>query len=548
MKISSYTRVILLIALFSSPVFGQISNEFMTGATKGLVDTLGYETTKTLTKEVIGLLERPIDPDKYVLGPNDELTISIVSSKSLQFKVMVTPEGKLPIPYVGIVNVKDKTLSESEKIIIEKVKKVINTDDVAVTLSEIRKFKVTVSGAVRKPNTVPATPVDRVSEAIEKAGGLKYNASVRKILLYRYGLDHPIKVDLVGFNLRIDDSDNPFLMGGDHIVVPVVDDDNFIEIFGEVSSKGKFEFVEGDSLSTLIGFALGFNDLALLDSVELARVENRTMVTKRILDLTSWKGKYNSTEGLPNNIPLESGDRVFVRKISDAPITETVVILGEVTYPGYYASTRGQTKVLDLIKQAGGFTKDALIESTTLIRQKEYLNQDDEMDRLHRTPASEMSENERRYFQARVREKKGVMAIDFKKIIKNPESADNVYLENLDSIYVPQKKIFVNVQGRVNKPGLVIFDPTFTYLDYIQAAGGYGFRADENETIIAKTKGEQFLAESLNYTIEPGDNILVPPESEVSFWETFMDALTVIVQIASVVGVIVSMVILTRSN
>jgi polysaccharide export outer membrane protein len=158
-----------------------------------------------------------------------------------------------------------------------------------------------------------------------------------------------------------------------------------------------------------------------------------------------------------------------------------------------------------------------------------------------------MSENEQRYFQARVREKKGYMALDFEKIVSDTNVVDNVYLEDEDSLYVPPKKIFVNVQGRVNNPGLIVYKADYNYMDYITLAGGYGFRADEGETMIVKSKGEQFNAESFDYTIEPGDNILVPPEKEVSGWTVLSEGLTIAVQLASIVGLVVSLMALSRN-
>ena len=105
---------------------------------------------------------------------------------------------------------------------------------------------------------------------------------------------------------------------------------------------------------------------------------------------------------------------------------------------------------------------------------------------------------------------------------------------------LPQKKYFVNVQGRVITPGLVTFRENYTYLDYINAAGGFAYRADEGETFIHKTRGEQYLAEDMNYIIEPGDNILVPPEKPSTFWKDMNTGLQVTVSFLGIVMVIVT--------
>ncbi len=545
--LNSRYSIIPLILLFNfCYLSSQIRNEVITGALKGELDTLAFETTRKIVKETTGLQEEPIDPDKYIIGPNDELLIIIVTTQPRQFRVTVSPDGILAIPSVGAVNLRDKSLTEARELIIEKTRKIFSTNEISVVLSELRQFKVIVSGDVHKPNIVPATAVDRVSEVIEKAGGMKFTASVRHIKLYRKQNNQFLKVDLLKFLRGLDKDANPTVLDGDQIIVPELNEASTIGIFGDVPSSGEFEFVEGDSLSALFRFALGFFDSALLDSVELIRYTTSYYSDRIILDLSSWKETFYQNETLDYDIQLRPGDRVFVPKKADWTSASKVVIKGEVKYPGYYAITKNKDRVSDLIKRSGGFTSDASLEGAELIRQKELKTKDDEMERLWRTPPSEMSENELRYFQARVREKRGYMAINFQKILEDNSVSDNVFLQDEDSIYVPPKKIFVNVQGRVNNPGLVLFNPAYNYLDYIIAAGGFGFRADEDETLVVKSKGEQFLAKDLKYKLEPGDNILVPPEREVSVWKFITEGLTVAVQLASIVGLVISLMALTR--
>ncbi len=544
-----YIRFLLMLMIFVTGINileSQIRNEIITGAIKGELDTLALETTKKIVKEATGLLEEPIDPDVYILGPNDELFIIIVSAEPMQFKVKISPDGVLAIPTVGAVDLKNKTLSEARNLITEKVKKIYKTNEISVTINELRQFKVIVSGNVHKPNLVPATAVDRVSEVIEKAGGMKYNASVRHIKLFRKLTNEFLKVDILKFLRGLDKDANPKVLDGDMIIVPEINENSTIGIFGDVPSSGEFEFVEGDSLSTLFRFALGFFDSALLDSVELIRYTTSYTSERIVLDLSDWREKFYLNLPLSNDIPLTSGDRVFVPKKSDWTMASKVAIMGEVKYPGHYAITKNKDRVSDILKRAGGFTQGASLEAAELIRQKEFKTRDEEMERLWRTPPSEMSENELRYFQARVREKKGYMAINFRKILEDPTVSDNILLEDEDSIYVPTKKIFVNVQGRVNNPGLVLYNPDYNYLDYIIAAGGFGFRADEDETLVVKSKGEQFLAKDMNYKLEPGDNILVPPEKEVSIWKLVTEGLTVAVQLASIVGLVISLMALSK--
>lgn len=535
----SIISLLLLVGLWSRS-FSQISNEYMTGATKDELDTLALERTQQIVKETMGIPETPVDVEKYILGPGDELNILIITPKPREYKLEVSPEGMISIPYVGSIDVKNKTLADSRRIIIDKVNKIFNASEVSVTLKTLRKFKVIVGGAVQKPNIVTATAVDRVSEVIERAGGMKFDASIRKIALYRDNGREYLPVDLLKFSRGRRKDANPTVLGGDQIIVPQKDEETKIAIYGNIPSPGEFEFNSGDSLSTLFRFGLGFFDSAELDSVEITRYYGKGETKKWFLNLSSWRDKFLTEQPLPNDMPLLPGDIVFVRKKFDWQKVYKVAIEGEVKYPGYYAIPKNLLRISDLIERAGGLTDDAAIESAFLVRKKELKARDEEMERLWRIPPSEMSENENRYFQARVREKRGYLAINFKDIFEKNSIENNIILQDEDSLYIPAKKPFINVQGRVNNPGLVGFDPKMTYLDYIDRAGGYGFRADEGETMVVKPKGEQFLAESQNYTLEPGDNILVPPLSEKSFWKILTEGLTVLVQIASIAGLVIA--------
>ena len=520
----------------------------LSGATKDAIDTLAVENAQTWTKETGGLLEREIDPDKYILGPGDVFSISIISSEVLQFDSEVSPEGNLLIKAIGIINLKEKSLTDAKKLILNKIKGSLNVADAEITLKKLKQFKVTVSGAIPKPLTVSATSADRVSEVIERAGGLQFESSERNIQIVRKNEAKKIRADLLKYFMLGVEEANPFVMGGDLVIVLPASMKESIEIQGEVFSPGEFEFVEGDSLSTLIRFGQGFLGSALLDSVELARFsETGDNIILQNLDLRSWKNKLLSNEKLTGDFALKPGDRVYIRKATKWQNTDYIVIEGEVKYPGKYAIVENQTKLRDIITKAGGFTEDASIDRVEFIRQKDALEKDAQIERLNRMAVTDMSQSELRYYRAKVNEKRGAMSIDFKEVINNPDSENNIPLIHQDSIIVPIIKDYINVQGRVNNPGNIKYRPGLTYLDYVQLAGGFAFRADENETFITKPQGGQYLAKDIErYVLEPGDVILVPTQTEYTFMEIFTTTLTIVSQLVTIAGVVFAVTNATR--
>lgn len=118
------------------------------------------------------------------------------------------------------------------------------------------------------------------------------------------------------------------MLGGDKILVPYIIDEDCIEVEGNVYQPGPYEFVPGDSLLNVLRYAQGLNSTALPDSVEISRFEESGMRTVRtFIDLNS-----------PScNIPMQYGDRVYVRQRTGAYNSIEVAIDGGVAHPGRYS-------------------------------------------------------------------------------------------------------------------------------------------------------------------------------------------------------------------
>lgn len=514
----------------------------LTGARKGYIDTLSKETSQRLTDEAQGILEKEIDPKHYFVGPGDAFHISVVAVEPITYEATVSPLGVLILPYAGAADLKGKNLEQAIETIKTQLKKVYKTDEIFVTLRKIRKFKISVAGEVMKPSIVPATAAERVSELIEKAGGATSDASMRKIKVLRSNPEDTLRADLMKYFFTADKSANPFVNGGDFILVPRIDENSTIKMFGEVKKPIEVEFVEGDRLSDLAKFCKGFLESAFLDSVEFARFSSETGdLTIKYIDLSSWDDRLITADELLGDFALKSGDRFYVRKKRDWRQSNYVAVGGAINFPGRYPIENDKERVFDIIRRAGGLKTNASLESAFLTRWEYFNIEDLEMNRLANMKKEERSEEEEKYYRARANERKGVVSINFSKIIRDPNSPDNIVVMKRDSIYIPTIKEFVNVQGRVNKPGMVQYEEGLTYLDYIERAGGYGYQADEDGTLLVKGNGSRYLADKMDYVIEPGDNLLVPPKEEISFMDVFSTSLTIATQIVTIIAVVAAL-------
>lgn len=509
-------------------------------ARPGEYDTVGVKMSAELAKDNVGLMENAIDPTTYLLGPGDMVSVFVGSLEPKLFDLMISPEARLVIPTIGVIVVKGKTLAETEQLVTEKVAKVYKTQSVSLSLKKIRTFKVMVTGNVRTPGYIPASPADRLSEVIERAGRLLFNAAQRNIIIKREGLAEPIIADLTRFYLLGEKAGNPTMQGGDVVTVPPYPEDEIIDISGAVGSPAKFEFTAGDKLSTIVRFAQGFLSSAVTDSIEIVRFKNRGSETQQIfVDASTWGSRLLQGESsLANDTELHAGDRIYVRERLNYHASSTVAIKGEVKFAGRYGINPTGTTVADIIERAGGFTELASLENSMLIRRKDTRDEIDvEHARLLGVPIASMSESEKAYFREKQREVPGKIMFDFTKLYD--AKSQQIYLKDLDSIYIPGKNSFVNVIGRVAAPGKILYNSGFSYEDYIDVAGGFSNRADKDEAVIVKQKGERYLASDQKVKLEPGDTILVPeePESKTKFMDILTTTLTITAQIVTVLGV-----------
>ena len=101
--------------------------------------------------------------------------------------------------------------------------------------------------------------------------------------------------------------------------------------------------------------------------------------------------------------------------------------------------------------------------------------------------------------------------------------------------------------GQLVNPGKIIYDSTLTIQDYINLAGGFGWRALEGDVRVIKAKtGEWIDAEDID-ELKPGDTIWVPENPPgPKFWDVFTDVLTIVAQLAAIVAASAAVIVATR--
>ncbi len=185
----------------------------------------------------------------YKLGPGDilnitvwdhpELTIPAGSFRSAeQTGTLVTEDGTIFYPYVGIIQVVGKTAREVRAILAQKLAKVIEKVQIDVRVISYRSKRVYLVGEVNKPGQQPVTDIPMtILEAVSLAGGFTKDADHSQVLLTRD--DTTWRVDLQSLYEDGAVAQNIQLQPGDIVNVP---DRSLNKVFvlGEVQKPGSF--------------------------------------------------------------------------------------------------------------------------------------------------------------------------------------------------------------------------------------------------------------------------------------------------------------------
>lgn len=479
-------------------------------------------------------LDRVVDPDEYVVGPGDQLTIVFAGKLVQRHDLTVTPEGVLLVPEFGPVSVAHETLVSAKQRIIDALHSRYKNVSLFVYLTQLRRVKVSVSGLVEFPGVYTLSAAERVSEAINMAGETRPDASSRNITLIRDGVRH--NVDLMKYFKAGDRASNPYLHEGDIIVVPAAERAiNRVGIFGAVKGPGSFEYVTGDRLSDLLMLAYGLTTDADSFDLDIVRFE-RDDILERTIEVQlprgdAWGDSVESIELMPD-------DRVFFRSVPEFHKAAQVEVFGEVVYPGSYPVIEDSTRISDVIEMAGGLTENASLSEAWMDRSGFESLQEGDIETQLKLSANELDDVEKEFLKHQSAASPGRVSIDFWRLLLEKDSSYDITLKNGDRIHIPRLSRTVRVIGKVLRPGLIEFAYGQNADFYIDQAGGFGWKANKGKVRVVKSASGAIVKPSKKVPIEVGDAIVVPEKVPIDWWKTVKDVGMFLANIATVYIVI----------
>ncbi len=388
-------------------------------------------------------------PSGYLLGPGDELSLSIFGKSNLDEKHTIANDG-----YIRVLNgrvkvfLKGLTLDQARTKLIATLRNnySFSTGQFDLSLSYSRTVQVNVYGEVYKPGPVTLSALNDAFSALAASEGPTDIGSLRKIQLIRADGSKE-EMDIYAYLNNPKPKSKFYLQDGDVILVPPAQ--NIVVIDGAVRRPFEYEMLDSETVSNLITYSGGFNGNANKDILKLSRYEDSRL---RTLDV-------NLKQGGGSRLKLMNGDSLFVNTL-DSLMENFIAVEGAVFQEGKYEYKEGM-RVSDLISKA-----QIKPEARTDIAFLQRVNRD-----------STYSYEE----------------LDLDMIIKDADARDNIYLQEKDKLTIWYLKSFsdqsvVKISGAIRSEGEIGYDVSnnVKLREAILLSGG--LRRDASNTAIIHRK------------------------------------------------------------
>ena len=390
-------------------------------------------------------------PSSYVIGPGDEIVITLWGETQIVQNITVNKEGNIYIPDVGLVNVSGLTFNGLKSKLRKVLSKSYSSLDVSgkkkggthlnVSTGNLRSVKIYILGEVTTPGGYTLPALSSSFTALYYSGGPTINGSLRSIKILRKGKTTAV-IDLYDYLIKGDQTKDIRLEDEDILFVPPVG--KRVAITGAIFKPAIYELKENDELNDLIEYTGGLSFNAYYDRVPIERIipfKDRKKYKYNILNLDL---KFVSIDELKRSkFQLEDGDVVSIQSINNR-YENKVTISGDVKKPGVYELKEGMT-ISDLVIAADSVYPDVFLPKAILTR-------------------------------ILPNEKQKIISFNLESALSGDPN-NNILLENRDSVVIYSHKTFfpdrsVKIGGQVKKPGSFIRQENMTLTKLIVLAGG----------------------------------------------------------------------------
>lgn len=467
-------------------------------------------------------LPGPVDPSTYRVGPGDVLRLSISGPLTREVLLTVGPEGTLALPGAGTLVVRERTLAQVRTQVLERLRRDIRGADLDVRLERPRTFRVYVTGRVREPGARLATGASRIADVLPP-GQLLDDASRRGIRVTH--VDGTSEIADFGRFLETGDAGGmPALRDGDVLHAPVAS--RFAFVGGAVTHPGRYEWLAGDSLSTLLRLGGGLAPAA---------VRGRLLWLHWRTDSRPDSEWVSADDDAQLARATTAGDRLYAYFVPEWRQQHEVIVLGEVGRPGAYPINEGATRLSDVLGAAGGFLPTADLSSLRVHRASGLAGEADiELDRMLRLSRGDLTASEYEVLRTKLAARREDYRVNWDALRANPDAMD-LALRDGDVVRVERLVSSIRIDGEVRNPAILTYRPGASVADYVRQAGGYTNRAWVGKVRVTRAvNGQTLLARNVK-ELNPGDFIWAPERPDVTIWQQGREILTALAQVATIV-------------
>ena len=489
-------------------------------------------------------------PADYMLGPGDELVLSISGMLEANLRLVIDRHGQIQIPKLGLITVQGVMASRIEDHIQKALAKYFRDFQLSVTLGRLRTLDIYVVGEALRPGKWTVSSMSSMVNALFSVGGPSPSGSMRQIKLRRN--DRLIgNLDLYRFIQHGETDKDQRLQSGDVIIIPPIN--MRVALVGQSDRSAIYELSEAEqTLGGLLEVASIQRQLINVHRVVIERI-NPTDPNAPLQVLEK------SLKGLDLATPLIDGD--IVRLFEIAPrFSNAVTLRGNVAAPLRYPHFPGM-RLSDLIPEVAALMEPSYFQRKNRLVQFENVQNSE----LERTTNATDEKRVRRPlavtgFRDRLSEphweyavierisskdlKPQIIPFSLRKLLIVRDSASNSLLEPGDVVTIFSKSDFsipksdvqrlVRVEGEVVSPGVYPVDDRASPDDAIRLAGGltqnaylYGtefsresVRIDQQKNLEAvrqrlKERSASLLSE-MSQNIDPSQTALLMEKVEAS--------------------------------
>lgn len=273
--------------------------------------------------------------DGYVLGPGDEIVVSLRGQENNEIHTVVDRNGQVVLPRLSPIAAMGRSLGSFRADVEAAVRRAFVATSAFVSIGRVRQITVLVTGEVYNPGQRLVTGLSSAVDALLLSGGVKKTGSLRNIRIQRGG--HEYTVDLYNVLTGRGGIANMRLADGDRIIVPALG--RTVAVSGLVRRPGIFELGPGQrsiTVPTLLALAGG----------EEVRASYRLSVLRLQPD-----GRSALIALAGNSGVIGDSEILFVQLAADQAINQAT-LAGGTGLAGRLPITTG-TKLSDVLKAPG---------------------------------------------------------------------------------------------------------------------------------------------------------------------------------------------------